>query len=166
VNSLPPPRDPAAIRVSTAGQLLAVVPALLGGTEPDQSMVVVAAAPPHGKVIGVICCPLPDPPGPAAVRQLAAGICDTLAQDGAAIILAVGYGPGPLVTPVADALPPAPGCYPDLARGSGCALITSLSPVPGLPLSGELFALAGLTAVEFALMVILWTFGTVPDLGS
>jgi len=91
VNSLPPPRDPAAIRVSAARQLLAVIPALLGGTEPDQSMVVVAAAPPHGKVIGVICCPLPGPA--AAARQLAAGIRDTLAQDGAAIILAVGYGP-------------------------------------------------------------------------
>jgi hypothetical protein len=109
VNSFPPPRDPAAIRVSTAGQLLAVVPALLGGTEPDHSLVVVAAAPPHGKVIGLIRCPLPDPPDLTAAYLLAAGICDTLAQDGAAMILAAGYGPGPLVTPVADALRAAAG---------------------------------------------------------
>jgi hypothetical protein len=109
VNSLPPPRDPAAVRVSTAGQLLAVIPALLGGTEPDHSLVVVAAAPPHGKVIGIICCPLPDTPDLTAAYLLAADICDTLAHDGAAIILAAGYGAGPLVTPVADALRAAAG---------------------------------------------------------
>lgn len=93
MNSLPPPRDPAAIRVSAAGQLLAVIPALLGGAEPAHSLVVVAAAPPHGKVIGLICCPLPDPPDLTAAYLLAADICDTLADDGAAIILAAGTGP-------------------------------------------------------------------------
>jgi hypothetical protein len=104
VNFLPPPRDPSAIRVSAPGQLLAVIPALLGGAVPDHSIVAVGAAPPHGKVIGIIRCPLPDPPEPAAARQLAADIRNTFAEDGAAVILAVGYGPGPLVTPVADAL--------------------------------------------------------------
>lgn len=104
MNSLPPPRDPSAIRVSAPGQLLAVIPALLGGTVPDHSIVVVGAAPSHGRVIGIIRCPLPDPPDSAAAHQLAADIRDTFAADGAAAILAVGYGPGTLVTPVADAL--------------------------------------------------------------
>jgi hypothetical protein len=98
-----PLRDPASIRVSTPEQFLAVIPLLLG-YQPHDCLILVGVAPPAGRVTGIISCAFPDPADPATAACIARDARDVLAAQGATVILAAGYGPGPLVTPLADAL--------------------------------------------------------------
>lgn len=95
--------DKTRLRVDDSAGLLAVIPHLLGFT-PDNSLVVVGVAPPAGRVHVAFRYDLPDPPDADLAADIAAhalGVLDRHHIPGAAVI---GYGPGRLVTPVADAI--------------------------------------------------------------
>jgi hypothetical protein len=97
-----PDLDLSRVRVSGPADILAVVPHLLG-FHPRLSFVVIGAGGPRRRVEIGFRYDLPDPPG----AESAAGIADhavaVLAQRGASTVIGIGYGPGRLVTPVADA---------------------------------------------------------------
>ena len=122
-----PPR----VRVSSPGDILAVVPHLLG-FHPARSLVVVGAGSlaGEGRRAEGVSAPsqrsrgapgsrppgsaprvelafrydLPDPPDLAAAAQIARHAAAVLEQRGLPTVIGIGYGPGGLVTPVADAL--------------------------------------------------------------
>jgi hypothetical protein len=77
------------------------VPYLLG-FGPEHSLVAVAVTPPAGRVTLTLRYDLPDPPDRQQTRQLTAHLAGMLRRQAGAAVL-IGYGPGPLVTPVADA---------------------------------------------------------------
>jgi hypothetical protein len=83
--------------------VLAVVPHLLG-FHPELSFVVLGAAGPRRQVQLGFRYDLPDPPGAAAAADIAGHAVAVLTEQRAGTVIGIGYGPGPLVTPVADAL--------------------------------------------------------------
>lgn len=103
----PTPAEPAAaetrIRVDSVAGFLAVVPHLLG-FHPSQSMVVVGLNPRRGRIVLGFRYDLPEPPDAAKSRDIAQHAARVLAQRRIKIAIAAGYGPGTLVTPVAEAL--------------------------------------------------------------
>jgi uncharacterized protein DUF4192 len=104
-----PPR----VRVSSPGDILAVVPHLLG-FHPARSLVVVGAGSlagpgrrPEGSAPRVELAfryDLPDPADAAAAAEIAGHAAAVLEQRALPTVIGIGYGPGALVTPVADAL--------------------------------------------------------------
>ncbi|HEY7143990.1 MAG TPA: DUF4192 domain-containing protein [Streptosporangiaceae bacterium] len=94
------------VRVDTLPGLLAVVPYLLG-FHPASSLVIIGVDPPRGRVRVTFRFDLPDPPDPAAADRLAAHAAGVLSQQRISTVIAVGYGPGTLVTPVMERLRPA-----------------------------------------------------------
>jgi len=82
--------------------MLAVVPHLLG-FHPRLSFVVIGAGGPRLRVELGFRYDLPDPPGAEAAAEIADHAVAVLAQRGATTVMGIGYGPGRLVTPVADA---------------------------------------------------------------
>jgi hypothetical protein len=90
------------VRVSGPADILAVVPHLIG-FHPRLSFVVIGAAGPRRRVELGFRYDLPDPPGAAAAAEIADHAVAVLAQRGASTVIGIGYGPGRLVTPVADA---------------------------------------------------------------
>ena len=94
-----PPR----IRVTSPAELLAVVPRLLG-FHPSASLVVIGTGPPRERIELAFRYDLPDPPDPRTAGELAAHALSVLRHRRLGTVIAVGYGPGSLVTPVADAL--------------------------------------------------------------
>jgi hypothetical protein len=102
------PSPPAArpvplLRVGSPDSMLAVIPGLLG-FHPTQSLVVVGAGPPRGRIQVAFRYDLPEPPDPGAAAKIAAHATAVLARHQLTVAVVVGYGPGPMVTPVADAL--------------------------------------------------------------
>ena len=91
------------VRIGSPAALLAIVPQLLG-FEPQLSLVVLGAAPPRGRVRLTVRFDLPATPDPALADEIARRAMGVLAAQGFHAGVAVGYGPGRLVTPVADAL--------------------------------------------------------------
>ena len=91
------------VRVTTSAELLAAVPHLLGFT-PEDSMVVIGTTPPHARVKLAMRYDLPDPPDPDDAADIAAHAAAIFREQGIITIVAVGYGPARLVTPIADAL--------------------------------------------------------------
>lgn len=91
------------VRLSSPADVLAVVPHLFG-FHPDHSLVVIGAAGEPEHVELGFRYDLPDPPDAAAAAEIAEHAVRVLAHRGAASVIAVGYGPGPLVTPAVDAL--------------------------------------------------------------
>jgi uncharacterized protein DUF4192 len=89
------------VRVSSPADVLAVVPHLLG-FHPAQSFVVLGAGPPGEHVELGFRYDLPDPPDAGTARQIAGHAAAVLAHREVTTVIAVGYGPGRLVTPVAD----------------------------------------------------------------
>ena len=83
--------------------MLAVIPGLLG-FHPARSLVVVGAGPPRGRIQVAFRYDLPEPPDVAAAAKIAAHAAAILARHQLTLAIVVGYGPGPMVTPVADAL--------------------------------------------------------------
>jgi len=91
------------VRVGSVAGFLAVVPHLLG-FHPSQSMVVVGLNPRRGRIMLGFRYDLPDPPDAAKSRDIAQHAATVLTQRRIKIAIAAGYGPGTLVTPVAEAL--------------------------------------------------------------
>jgi len=82
--------------------MLAIVPHLLG-FHPRLSFVVIGAGGPRQRVEIGFRYNLPDPPSAEAAGEIADHAVAVLAQRGATTVIGIGYGPGRLVTPVADA---------------------------------------------------------------
>ena len=97
-----PDLDLSRVRVSGPADILAVVPHLLG-FHPKLSFVVIGAGGPRQRLEIGFRYNLPDPPGTEAAAEIADHAVAVLAQRGSTTVIAIGYGPGRLVTPVADA---------------------------------------------------------------
>jgi hypothetical protein len=98
------PAQPAALlRIGSPDTVLAVIPGLLG-FHPSRSLVVVGAGPPRGRIQVAFRYDLPEPPDVGAAAKIAAHAAAILARHQLTLAIAVGYGPGPMVTPVVDAL--------------------------------------------------------------
>jgi hypothetical protein len=91
------------VRIGSPDSVLAVIPGLLG-FHPARSLVVIGAGPPRGRIEVAFRYDLPEPPNPAGVAKIATHAASILARHQLPLAIAVGYGPGPMVTPVADAL--------------------------------------------------------------
>jgi hypothetical protein len=96
-------RPAALLRIGSPDTVLAVIPGLLG-FHPTRSLVVVGAAPPRGRIQVAFRYDLPDPPDVGAAAKIAAHAAAILTRHQLPLAIAVGYGPGPMVTPVVDAL--------------------------------------------------------------
>jgi hypothetical protein len=83
--------------------VLAVVPHLLG-FHPALSFVVIGAAGPRQQVELGFRYDLPDPPDAAVAADIAKHAVAVLTERRMSTVIGIGYGPGRLVTPVADAL--------------------------------------------------------------
>ena len=90
-------------RVSSPADLLAVVPYLLGFI-PERSLVVVGARGPRHRIEVTLRFDLPDPPNQEVAAGIAAHALSVLAGQQFTTAVVIGYGPGPLVTPLADAI--------------------------------------------------------------
>jgi hypothetical protein len=101
----PAPRPAAErrVRIDSPTALLAIVPVLLG-FEPSNSMVVVGTEQPRAQVRLTLRYDLPNPPDARLAAELARHATGVLGAQRIEAAIAVGYGPGHLVTPVADAL--------------------------------------------------------------
>lgn len=97
------PDAAARVRVDSLAGVLAVVPFLLG-FHPARSLVVIGIEPPRGRIKVTFRYDLPDPPAAALATELARHAAQVLGQQQIDLVLALGYGPGPLVTPVMEAL--------------------------------------------------------------
>jgi hypothetical protein len=105
-----PPGTPR-VRLSSPADILAVVPHLLG-FHPARSLVVVGASGPRQRIELGFRYDLPDPPDAAVTRQIGGHATAVLTQRKVTTVIAIGYGPGRLVTPVMDGFAAA-------ARGGG-----------------------------------------------
>jgi hypothetical protein len=83
--------------------VLAIVPYLLGFV-PSNSLVVIGAAPPRDHIQVTFRFDLPDPPDPAASAAIAQHMVSVLTRQQLATAIVIGYGPGHLVSPLADDL--------------------------------------------------------------
>jgi Domain of unknown function (DUF4192) len=113
-HSSPPPAAQPAVSVGSPAAVLAVVPHLLGFV-PSKSLIVIGAGPPRGRIHMTLRFDLPDPPDSAAARDIAQHAVAVLSGQRQAMAVVIGYGPGHLVTPVADLIR-------DEARRSGLGL--------------------------------------------
>ncbi len=91
------------VRPGSPGELLAVVPHLLGFV-PQASLVVLGTEPPRDRVKVTLRYDLPDPPGAGVSADIAAHATGIIGSQRLTAMTAVGYGPEILVDPVAYAL--------------------------------------------------------------
>ena len=91
------------VRVSSPADVLAVVPHLLG-FHPGNSLVVMGVGLPRARVQLAFRYDLPDPPDAVHAADIAEHAAEVLRHRRIGTVIGVGYGPGTLVTPVADAL--------------------------------------------------------------
>lgn len=91
------------VRVSSPADVLAVVPHLLG-FHPAKSLVVMGVGRPRSRVQLAFRYDLPDPPDAVHAADIAEHATEVLGHRRLSTVIGVGYGPGALVTPVADAL--------------------------------------------------------------
>jgi hypothetical protein len=89
------------VRLSSPADILAAVPHLLG-FHPARSLVVIGAGGPRDRVKLGFRYDLPDPPHAGIARPIAEHAAGILAGHRATTVIAVGYGPGRLVTPLLD----------------------------------------------------------------
>jgi Domain of unknown function (DUF4192) len=98
-----PSMEDKVVRVGSPASLLALVPQLLT-FQPRDSIVLLGAQPPRGRVRLTLRFDLPPRPDLALADELARHAMAVLVAQGFTTGVAVGYGPGRLVTPVADAI--------------------------------------------------------------
>jgi hypothetical protein len=91
------------IKVGSVAGFLAVIPHLVG-FHPSRSMVVVGLDARKGRILLAFRYDLPDPPGRTQTRDIALHVIGVLKKRKIKTVIAAGYGPGPLVTPVAEAI--------------------------------------------------------------
>jgi hypothetical protein len=91
------------VSIGSVTSLLAVVPYLLG-FHPSRSLVVIGADGPRGRIKLGFRYDLPDPPDQALCDEIAEHLTAVLGRQRVRTAIVVGYGPGALVTPVADAV--------------------------------------------------------------
>jgi hypothetical protein len=91
------------LSVGSPAALLAAVPHLLGFV-PANSLVVIGAAPPRDHIQITLRFDLPDPPDSAASAAIAQHVISILTRQQLATAIVIGYGPGHLVSPLADDL--------------------------------------------------------------
>ena len=91
------------VRASPPAALLAVIPHL-PGFMPAVSIVVTGLAPPRDRVRVTLRYDLPGPPGADLAAGIAAHAVGVISSQQLPAAIAVGYGPGPLVTPAAGAV--------------------------------------------------------------
>ena len=94
------------VRIGSADAILAVVPHLLG-FNPADSLVLLGIGGPHARVRLAFRYDLPEPPDVAVAADIAAHAAAVLGRQRLTTSIAVGYGPGRLVTPVVDVVLPA-----------------------------------------------------------
>ncbi len=92
-----------AVRIASPAGLLAVVPYLIG-FHPARSLVLIGLGPPGNQVKLAFRYDLPDPQDPPHAQDIAAHAVSVLTRQQLTNAVVVGYGPGRLVTPVADTL--------------------------------------------------------------
>jgi hypothetical protein len=80
-----------------------VVPHLLGFV-PRKSLIVIGAGPPRDRIHVTLRFDLPARPSPRVARDIAQHAVSVLTGQQQAVAVAIGYGPGDLVTPFADAI--------------------------------------------------------------
>ena len=97
----PPDRPP--VLIDSAAALLAAIPHLLGFT-PEASLVVIGTERAGGPVKLTFRYDLPDPPDATEAADIASHAITVLDRQQLAVAIVAGYGPGRLVTPVADAI--------------------------------------------------------------
>jgi len=90
------------VLLSSPASLLAVVPVLLG-FQPASSMVIIGTEGPRAEVRLTLRYDLPEPPDREIAADIARHATGVLSAQRIEAAVAVGYGPGHLVTPVADA---------------------------------------------------------------
>jgi len=98
-----PPSVVPRIRLDSLTGVLAVIPYLLG-FRPSNSLVVIGIEPPGGKIKLAFRYDLPDPPDADLAGEIAAHAIAILGRQQIGVVIAVGYGPGTLVTPVIELL--------------------------------------------------------------
>jgi hypothetical protein len=91
------------VRVGSPASLLALVPQLLG-FQPQESIVMMGVEPPRGRVRLTLRFELRGSPDPGEAGLIARHLLSILTAQGLKAGVAVGYGAGCLITPVADAL--------------------------------------------------------------
>lgn len=94
---------PALIQVRGPETMIAVVPYLLG-FQPGNCLVVIGVTAPHGLVRLLFRYDLPDPPDSARTASIADHATTLLHTGKAAVAAIIGYGSGPLVSPVTDVM--------------------------------------------------------------
>jgi Domain of unknown function (DUF4192) len=97
------PRERPRVRVTSPADLLAVVPHLFG-FHPASSFVVLGATGPRTEIELGFRYDLPDPPRKSSAAEIAEHAGAVLSHRQITTLIGVGYGPGRLVAPVADAL--------------------------------------------------------------
>jgi len=97
------PTGPGPLSVGSPAAVLAIVPHLLGFL-PRKSLVIIGAGQPRGRIHVTFRFDLPDPPGPDATAAIAAHAAALLSRQELTMAIVIGYGPGPLVTPLTDAI--------------------------------------------------------------
>ena len=100
---MPAQPDARRLRIGSPAGLLAVVPHLLGFI-PDRSFIIIGARGSRPRIEVTLRYDLPDPPSQPAAIEIAAHSVAVLTAQQFTTAVAVGYGPGPLVTPLADAI--------------------------------------------------------------
>ena len=100
--SAPPDMQPR-VRISSPADALAIVPHLLG-FHPANSLVVIGAGRPRDRIELAFRYDLPDPPDSDKAADIAAHSLAVLNRRRLTTVIGIGYGPGRLVTPVADVL--------------------------------------------------------------
>jgi Domain of unknown function (DUF4192) len=91
------------IRVDSPAAVLAVVPRLLGFT-PETSLVILGGSRQSSRIQVALRYDLPDPPDHSVAAAITDHAIGVLAREQLSEAVIVGYGPGRLVTPVADAI--------------------------------------------------------------
>ncbi len=100
---MPTQPAPAPRRIGSPTDLLAVIPHLLG-FNPHHSLVIAGARGPRLRIEMTLRFDLPDPPDGQVAASIAAHAVSVLASQQFTTAVVIGYGPGPLVTPLADAI--------------------------------------------------------------